>query len=173
MENKELDEIISNKPNESLENDNSLDNIEDNDSSKNFNNTNQSETLLIDENDVSQEFLMGDKKEKKSKKASRKERRYQKLKEKMIESPDIKFLGPLSYRHLRLIAWAAMALSFFLVIVTTAQELVEIEIINSFWTTALSIFSSVSTPLFLVAIFATICNNHKTFKSAIIFYVVA
>ncbi len=173
MKNKELDEIISNKTNESLENDNSLDNIEDNDSSMDFNNTNQSESLLIEENDVSQEFLMGDKKEKKSKKASRKERRYQKLREKMIESPDIKFLGPLSYRHLRLIAWLAMALSFFLVIVTTTQEIVQIEIINPFWTTALSIFSSVSTPLFLVAIFATIFSNHKTFKSAIIFYVIA
>ena len=163
MENKELDEIISNKTNESLENDNSLDNIEENDSSKDLDNTNQTETLLIEENDVSQEFLMGDKIEKKSKKASRKERRYQKLREKMIESPDIKFLGPLSYRHLRLIAWLAMALSFFLVIVTTTQEIVQIEIINPFWTTALSIFSSVSTPLFLVAIFATIFSNHKAY----------
>ena len=44
------------------------------------------------------------------KKLSRKEKRREKLRQKLLNPNDIKYQGPLSYRYLKIIAWIAIAI---------------------------------------------------------------
>ena len=84
---------------------------------------------------------------------------------------DMRFRGPLSYRHLRILAW------FFLIV---AQVGVILALGAKFdgglarkvgnLPTYLKMATDIMMPLFLVATFATILNGSRSFRSMLIFY---
>ena len=103
----------------------------------------------------------------------RKIRRREKFKNMILNPEDIKYVGPLSYRHLRIIAWIAFAIGQYVMISNLATSLLKTNLIPNGLSTFLDIFSDLSTPLFLMAIFAVIFSQQKTYKSAVVFYAAA
>ncbi len=95
--------------------------------------------------------------------------------QKMINN-DIKYRGPLSYRHFRLFGWLSLSIMFismmlilsfsFKTSAVTPQDLVKYERISSI----MSYFSSLPLPLFLIANFAVILQQRNNYKRLIMKY---
>lgn len=104
-------------------------------------------------------------------KLDRKTKRLQK-KMKMVKitpETDIKYRGPLSYRHLRIIGWLAFAISQIAVILALAGKVdPNIAAGSEGWRTFLNAFHDLMMPLFLVANFSFILRGHTKFKSLFI-----
>ena len=80
---------------------------------------------------------------------------------------DIEFRGPLSYRHLRIIAWVCMmfmALSVVFTAFTKFKDSLETP------ATVFEYIGELALPLFLVANFSYILRNRKNIKKVILFY---
>ena len=108
-----------------------------------------------------------------SKKEKKKLKREEKLKKKFFFEQDIKYRGPLSYRYLRLIAWASIALTQALTVNNLSGLLLEKPLISGAFEIVLILFSALSVPLFIIATFSTILNRSKPIKNVIIFYLAA
>lgn len=82
-----------------------------------------------------------------------------------INGGDIRFRGPLSYRHLRIVAWVFLALASCSLILTLASFIAPFY--NDRLKTAsnmLSAFRSLSVPLFMLANFSRILNAQNGYK---------
>lgn len=110
---------------------------------------------------------------KKERKEKRQQKRIAKLRKKMLNPVDIKYRGPFSYRHLRLLAWIAIAISQLILLNSISTKMFDLQFLNSGWEYFISCFADLTTPLFVIAAFATILNGSRSFKSMIIFYAVA
>ena len=108
------------------------------------------------------------------KKELKKERKREKLRFKYLERPDIKYRGPLSYRHLRFLAWVALAFSQMAVLDSFALAwFPDNGILGPIGSIAISYIADLTIPLFIIATFATILNKNKSFKNVLVFYFVA
>ena len=108
-----------------------------------------------------------------SKKEKKKLKREEKLKNKFFFEQDIKYRGPLSYRYLRVIAWASIAITQALTVNNISGLLLEKPLISGAFEVVLLLFSALSVPLFIIATFSTILNRSKPIKNVIIFYLAA
>ena len=84
---------------------------------------------------------------------------------------DIKYRGPLSYRHLRMFGWLFLILSQISVILKLAQR-VNSELNFGVITNIISTLSSLTVPLFLIANFSLILNSQKSYKPLLIKYAI-
>lgn len=85
---------------------------------------------------------------------------------------DIKYLGPLSYRALRIIAWIICAVSVGGLVLCLAYSLLRnrlLPVVNDIGQT-LSALSNYALPLFMLANFAVILNGKKGFRRLLITY---
>ena len=105
-----------------------------------------------------------------TKRELRKEKRHARIKNRLFKETDIKYRGPLSYRALRIIAWVAFALSQFLLFYSFPVKFGIWQPLNSFWSTVLSFFSSLSTPFFIIASFGVVLSGQRKFKDLILVY---
>lgn len=103
---------------------------------------------------------------------TRKEKRYAKIREKITSPNDIKYRGPLSYRYVRILAWVLFALGQMLVIGDFFQKFFAWNYISSAGHLTVEIFSSIATPLFIVASFGLALSGQKTFKQLITTYAI-
>lgn len=103
-------------------------------------------------------------------KSVRKEIKTNHFKAHFLVSDDIKYSGPLSYRWLRVIAWIALAAAQVLVINKMYVSIFSEPFLNGFGNTIFSLFSDITTPLFLIATIATILSRNKSFKSVLLLY---
>ncbi len=100
----------------------------------------------------------------------KKKSNYIRLRDRTLEN-DIKYNPPLSYRYLRIIAWAFMVFTQIAVILkmnmrlTQGSEALLFPAYNFF-----NFFSSLPLPLFLVANFAYILQNRDNLKRLLLFY---
>ena len=106
-------------------------------------------------------------------KLTRREKRYQILREKYLNPEDIKYRGPITYRYLRIIAWVAFALGYFLMITALGNRLLGVNVLSEGGENFASIIASLSTPLFIIAAFGYVLGGHKTYKNLVIFYSIA
>jgi hypothetical protein len=106
-------------------------------------------------------------------KKTRKEKRKEKLKNMLINPNDIKYNGPLSYRHLRIIAWLTFALGQFLIVSNAATFLVDKPLIGEGWEILIEFVANLATPLFLVATFSIIFKRRQAFRNMILLYAIA
>jgi len=84
---------------------------------------------------------------------------------------DIRFRGPLSYRHLRMFAWLFLAVAQVGILLSfAAQKDDGFALQVGIWPAVLTSFNSVMMPLFLIAAFATILNNTRKYSSLILAY---
>lgn len=87
---------------------------------------------------------------------------------------DIKFSGPLSYRHFRIFAWLCLAIAqvgFFLSVASNVNETLGKDI---FWLqTVCTAFGSLALPFFLIASFAVILNAKDGYKKLILLYILS
>ena len=83
---------------------------------------------------------------------------------------DIKFRGPLSYRHLRMIGWALLAVSQIANILRLGEKLYNTPGWYQAWPDILSNCFSLMGPLFLIAIFSIVLNAKDGFKRLLITY---
>ena len=86
------------------------------------------------------------------------------------EENDIKFHGPLSYRHLRIAGWLFLFLSQLGVILGIANSVGLIQI-NSVFVAVLKSLSSLMMPLFLFAAFAKMLTAKDGYRGLILLYV--
>lgn len=100
----------------------------------------------------------------------RKEKRKAKLQARYLNPVDIKYRGILSYRHLRIIAWIAIAMSQLLVVNAVSAKILESPLIGDVGAFFVEMVSALSLPLFMIAAFSLILNNNKTNKSTILTY---
>ena len=84
---------------------------------------------------------------------------------------DIKFRGPLSYRHLRIFAWIFLAISQFGVILTFGTKIYNNPNMFGTWPSILSNFGNLMAPLFLLAAFATVLNAKNGYRRLILLYI--
>ena len=104
-------------------------------------------------------------------KKGRKKKRRRKLYEINTEN-DIKYRGPLSYRHLRMFGWFFLAVAQIAVILRIGSKASEaLAASSAVAIEVLSNFSYIMMPLFLLANFSMILRSHANFKRIIILYV--
>ena len=100
-----------------------------------------------------------------------KARRTAKLRKKYLESPDIKYQGPLSYRALRIIAWLSMGFVQIAMVIAIGSNLGLFNVSDlSGLVLAVNLIGSLSTPLFVIASFGLILSGKKSYLSYAIFY---
>ena len=144
------------------------------------------EEVIPDENDIDNKVILDDEEsvnivvnetidetigtKEEKKKISRKEKKINKMRLKLLDSMDIKYRGPLSYRHLRIIAWIAMAITQFLLINNISGSLFGQPMVSGPGYYVLSILSDLAVPLFFIATFSTILNKSKSYKKILILY---
>ena len=83
---------------------------------------------------------------------------------------DIKYRGPLSYRHLRIFAWFFLAISQLGTILTFGTTVYSNQNMFGSWPGILSSASSLMAPLFLLAAFATVLNAKNGYRRLILIY---
>ena len=83
---------------------------------------------------------------------------------------DIKFHGPLSYRHLRIIGWFFLALSQVGVLLSFGETIYQNPGMYGMWPNILSFLSSLMGPLFLIAAFAVVIRAKDGYKRLIFLY---
>ena len=97
-----------------------------------------------------------------------------KLVNKMLSPTDIKYRGPLSYRYLRIIAWIALAMSQYCLVINMGLSFFDGELKYPVWIfNTLAITGSLSIPFFLLASFSIILSRNRTYKSLVLFYGIA
>lgn len=102
------------------------------------------------------------------KRKKRKKRR--KIDEYTLEN-DIRYRGPLSYMHLRMLAWAFLIIAQIGVLLSLGARFdANLGGKLGMFPDVLKMASDIMMPLFLMATFATILNGSKTFKSMLILY---
>ena len=110
---------------------------------------------------------------KKTRKQKKLEKKARKINNEFFREQDINYKAPLSYRHLRLIAWIAFAVGQLVMLNETLSGVSDVGFINPILSMILSLASSITLPLFMIATFGTILNNNKSFKSVLMFYGIA
>ena len=83
---------------------------------------------------------------------------------------DIKFRGPLSYRHLRIIGWLFLAIAQIAVLLTFSTNLFGDPNMYGVWPNILNSFSTLMAPLFLIAAFATVLVAKDGYKRLFFLY---
>lgn len=103
---------------------------------------------------------------------TRKEKIYKKIRDRVANPEDIKYRGPLSYRYLRVIGWIAFALAQLVALngFFKNPNLFDWNFLGNGGEIALSIISSIATPLFIVASFGFALGNHNTVKRLVFLY---
>ena len=100
----------------------------------------------------------------------KKRRKRRKIDEYTLEN-DIKYRGPLSYLHLRMLAWAFLIIAQIGVLLSLGARFdANLGGKLGMLPDVLKMASDIMMPLFLMATFATILNGSKTFKSMLILY---
>lgn len=108
------------------------------------------------------------------KKISFKEKIIERKKKRFFSNKDIKYKGILSYRYLRILAWISIAVAQLILLNNISDSILKTPVIDKgFADNFLSLVSSLSVPLFIIATFATILNKSKSIKSVLITYGVA
>ena len=92
---------------------------------------------------------------------------------KYMTGKDIKYLGPLSYRYLRIIAWICFALSQFVVVLSLGQAFLKLDILSEDTILVLDLISSLSIPFFLIATFSLMLTRRNSFKKILLIYGIA
>ena len=83
---------------------------------------------------------------------------------------DIKYRGPLSYRHFRIIGWVLLALSQIGAILTFGERIYSAPGMYGVWPGLLSSLFSLMGPLFLIAVFSIVLNAKDGYRRLIINY---
>ena len=124
--------------------------------------TNDTETFDLNE-EITEEY--------KAKKIKGKLKKRYKLVSKIMIAKDIKYRGILSYRHLRIIAWVALAISQYCLILGMGLSLFHRSLVYPTWIyRSLTIVGNLSIPFFLLATFSIILARNRTYKSLVMFY---
>ncbi len=119
----------------------------------------QEETLLKEENKIQEERPVKEEKKKK---------RRQKLHEVSLEQ-DIRYRGPLSYRHLRIIGWLCIAAGHILVVTAVGAKLSPDIVPFPNWVTIiLGTMRGLTIPLFLLATFSLILDVSNGYKKQLL-----
>ena len=111
------------------------------------------------------------KKKEKTKAAGQKEKKENRLRHEVVEKQDIRYRGPLSYRHLMILGWLCVILQQVSIILTIAGQ-ADPSIAEA--TTGLVSFGSFAgmlfMPLLLLANFSQILSSKQQFKSLLLKY---
>ena len=156
MEKKNVEEIVSSESEEQV-----------------ISNENPSDTEAVLEEATPVEENI-EKKEGKPKKKRREPKRLGKLDHRFIheitEENDIKFRGPLSYRHLRILGWLFMAIAQIAVVLRFSAVLFKNEAMYGAAPEVLGFFGSLMAPLFLIAAFSTVIVAKDGYRKLLILY---
>ena len=99
-----------------------------------------------------------------------KQRRRQKLRNKLLNPVDIKYQGPLSYRYLRVLAWIAMIFAQIVVLGTIGEKILDWNPAGQIGLTIFDFIGSLSTPFFIIASFGLVLSGTKSHKNFLMMY---
>ena len=117
------------------------------------------------------ESLVNDEATYTTQKLGKKDRKRVKLIHKLMSPIDIKYRGILSYRYLRIIAWIALAISQYCLILSLGLGFFNKTLAYPSWIyVSLQVVGNLSIPFFLLASFSIILARNKSFKSMVMFY---
>ena len=106
-------------------------------------------------------------------KLSHKEKRYARIKKKLFKEDDIKYVGPLSYRALRILAWVCLALGQVALLNSIGTNLFHYNQLGPFWSTFCSLLSNLSTPFFIIASFGLVLSGRRNMRDFMLIYGIA
>ena len=98
----------------------------------------------------------------------RKQKRYDRIRSRLLGPHDIRYRGPLSYRYLRIIAWLSLAIGQILVINALGEKLFKWDALSPIGASVIQYFSSFSTPFFIIASFGLVLSNHQKYKNFLV-----
>ncbi len=103
----------------------------------------------------------------------KKEKKYAKLRKRLLNPIDIKYRGIFSYRYLRVFAWLAIAVSQIVLLHNASEAAYDWLFFMGGSATVLHEVADMSMPLFLVATFAYILNRDKSHVYMLSFYLLS
>lgn len=101
---------------------------------------------------------------------TRRERRREKIKNKILSQKDIKYVGPFSYRVLRIIAWIAIAASSIILLNSMSVRFFNWDAIGEPGNQILSFLPPLSFPLFIIASFGLILSGRRGYRNMLLAY---
>lgn len=120
---------------------------------------------VVEEKPIEQEVL-----EESKPKLSHKEKRYIRIRKRLFKENDIKYLGPLSYRALRILAWICLAFGQIALLNSLSTNLLHWNMLGQEGSTACSLISHLSTPLFIIASFGLVLSGRRNMKDFMLVY---
>ena len=106
-------------------------------------------------------------------KLTHKEKRYERIRNRLFKEKDIKYEGPFSYRVLRIFAWICLALSQVALLNSIATTLFHYNQLGETASTIIGLFASLSTPFFIIASFGLILSGRRDVRDFMLIYGVA
>ena len=103
----------------------------------------------------------------------RKEKKYARLRKRLLNPVDIKYRGIFSYRYLRAFAWLAIAVSQIVLLHNANENAYNWLFFMGGSATVLHEVADMSMPLFLVATFAYILNRNRSHLNMLSFYIMS
>ena len=103
----------------------------------------------------------------------RRQRWRERIRKRLMQEKDIKYVGPLSYRYLRIIAWISIFLGQLAFISMLVAKIIGFNFLTDNGYTIVSIFGALAAPLFIIASFGLVLNNKRSIVSLLMSYGVA
>lgn len=107
---------------------------------------------------------------KEAKVSIRRERAREKIRNKLMQEKDIKYVGPLSYRYLRIIAWISIFLGQLAFISTIVAKIVGFNFLTDPGYNVARILGNLAAPLFVIASFGLVLNNKRSILNLLLIY---
>lgn len=101
----------------------------------------------------------------------KKEKRHRKHFSEITPENDIKYRGPLSYRHLRILGWLFLSIGQVGLILNMSKTLNFNQNLYGVWPKILDVFGSLMAPLFLIAAFSVVLVAKNGYRRLITLYV--
>lgn len=101
---------------------------------------------------------------------SAKTKKTNRLKDRLLSSKDIKYLGPFSYRFLRIFAWISLLVGNLGLINSFSTTIFQNNELGTVGTAIVDLFSPLAIPLFIIATFGLILNGNKSMINNLITY---
>ena len=123
---------------------------------------------VVEEKPVEEEVI-----EESEPKLSHKEKRYARIKRRLFKEDDIKYVGPLSYRALRILAWFCLALGQIAFLNSVGLSILHWSPIGKGWANACSMISNLATPFFILASFGLVLSGRRNMRDFMLIYGIA
>ena len=106
-------------------------------------------------------------------KLTHKEKRYARIRKKLFKENDIHYVGPLSYRALRIFAWICLAVGQVVFLNSVGITLLHWNQLGNVGSSICGTIAALSTPLFIIASFGLVLSGSRSIRDFMLIYGIA